>query len=93
MKITFPVYREAAIEEMEACLDMHYLTETAQMSEMSEDGLRSVRALGADTAGHSRPMFEIFHADAFSGLRQPVSPCEACDRFEKSWACPEHTHL
>lgn len=100
MKIPFPEYDAKLVAEIEAYLDMHYQTEI-EFVEEHDNGLATLRACGfhpnmrndlatRNPHNHARPMIQVIADGAFSGTLRPVKPCEACDRFDRSWNCPEH---
>lgn len=102
MKITFPKYEEALVEEIEVYLDMHYQTEISDVQEDSELGIQYTFARGLvpqhgagtrNENNYARPMFQLIVDQAFSGAGPRVEvPCQ-CYRFDQSWHCEQHEEL
>ena len=59
----------------------------------TDEELQILHAEGADVRNYNRPMFQVLPRDAFSGMGALVTPCMACDRFDRSWACEEHPEV
>jgi hypothetical protein len=57
------------------------------------DNLDVLRTPGGDTRLYSRPMIQVIPRDAFSGAALSVTPCMACYRFDRSWACADHPEV
>lgn len=101
MKLTFPKYDAALVEEIEAYLDQPYQTEIMDESDPDRDGLITTAARGFNSNGqpgtrsanhYARPMFQVIVHGAFSGGALTGTPCQ-CGNFAYSWNCPEHGEL
>ena len=68
-------------------------TEIVGETLVEEDGIIFTRAEGANQREYSRPMFQLIYDGVFSGSKQVVKPCEACDNFAYSWGCGEHPQI
>lgn len=104
MRIPFPKYEAEVVAEIEAYLDMDYQTEITHEEEHEALGVKYTWARGHNPNGrpdlvtrnennYARPMFQLITQGAFSGGGPSVTPCMACDRFDRSWACSEHTEV
>ncbi len=99
MKTPFPEYDALRVDAIEEHLDQQYLTEiVAVQSDQDLPGMQVIFARGAmicDRPGgtHFRPMLQIIPRDAYSGCPGFVEPCPACDRWDRSWNCPEHPEI
>lgn len=104
MRIPFPKYEAEVVAEIEAYLDMDYQTEITHEEEHEALGVKYTWARGHNPNGrpdlvtrnennYARPMFQLITQGAFSGGGPSVTPCMACDRFDRSWACTEHTEI
>jgi hypothetical protein len=101
VKLTFPKYDAALVEEIEAYLDQPYQTEIVDESDPDRDGLITTVARGFTSTGqpgsrgsnhYARPMFQVIVQGAFSGWPLTGTPCQ-CGNFAYSWNCPEHDEL
>jgi hypothetical protein len=101
VKLTFPKFDAALVEEIEAFLDQPYQTEITGTEEHSELGITYTRARGFTPTGrpgtrgadqYARPMFQLIQDRAFSGCGPRGTLCQ-CGDFAYSWNCPEHDEL
>ena len=101
MKLTFPKYDAALVEEIEAFLDQSYQTEITRTEEHLGLGITYTRARGFSSTGrpgtrgmdsYARPMFQLIQDRAFSGSGPRGTLCQ-CGDFAYSWNCPEHDEL
>jgi hypothetical protein len=99
MKIPFPKYEAEVVAEIEAYLDMHYQTEIINTREVYDElVITFARGHRADNSrsgtrnhnNYARPMFETMELGVHSAMTVSVSPCIACDRFDRSWNCAQH---
>lgn len=93
MKTRFPVFDKEAVEEIEACLDMHDLTEIEYVEEMSgTDGQLNVQyAIGHVQNGYARPMLQLI-CDG-RGISGPDGTACQCGDFSRTWNCPDHGEI
>lgn len=83
-----------SLEDIEAALDMHYLTEIIQVDKPRE-GLINTWSRGRSlptTSSYSRPMFQIMGVTSAEYRNDPQVPCASCGDFSRSWNCPAHTY-
>lgn len=101
MKLTFPEFDAALVEEIEAFLDQPYQTEITNTEEHEDLGITYTRARGSTPTGrpgtrgvdsYARPMFQLIQDRAFSGSGPRGTLCQ-CGDFAYSWNCPEHDEL
>lgn len=101
MKLTFPKFDAALVEEIEAFLDQPYQTEITNTEEHEDLGITYTRARGFRPTGrpgtrgadsYARPMFQLIQDRAFSGSGPRGTLCQ-CGDFAYSWNCPEHDEL
>lgn len=101
MKLTFPKFDAALVEEIESFLDQSYQTEITGTEEHEELGITYTRARGFTPTGrpgtrgpdqYARPMFQLIQDRAFSGSGPRGTLCQ-CGDFAYSWNCPEHDEL
>lgn len=101
MKLTFPEFDAALVEEIEAFLDQPYQTEITNTEEHEDLGITYTRARGFRPTGrpgtrgadsYARPMFQLIQDRAFSGSGPRGTLCQ-CGDFAYSWNCPEHDEL
>lgn len=73
-----------------------FLTEIPDLDDVLPDpdtGLIFYEAVGASQRDYSRPAFQLIVDGGFSGAKQRIKACEACDNFVYSWNCSDHPEL
>lgn len=88
MKIPKPTYDAKLVAAIEEYLDQDHLTEIE--IEQEDHGLKYTYARGRVRKSYPRPMFQIIPDTPLSS--RPTTPCQ-CDRFDRSWNCPEHPEI
>lgn len=92
MKLTMPKYDAELVAAIEEHLDQANTTVIDRELD-ARDGTVTTFARGRRRKSYPRPMFQVLPDTNGIAFQEHIRPCPACDRWDRSWSCPDHPEV